>query len=437
MKYLKLGFQMAAHNPWLNMLLVAQLAVSMIMVNFIFLIIDQYTVYPRMAGELAQKKGIYYMVAPMLPMMPGEGYDKAVAHYEKVVTDLPGERAIWKIRNVGVTQKLVVPAAREYGIKGSNGRRVLVANDMRIFPDELLQSLNIPLAEGSWDALQPREGVIPVVVPQHLGNTYQVGQTYEVMITTDMEKKTKTPVQVEVVGKLPPSGEILQLGYGQGDGKFDMRNMYEPLDELTALPSFITTDSAAKAVEPYVFGTSGNWMVVFDQNISQEQFDANLTTLRQNGFAAPFSRIWADTWDTIWLLMSPKIPAIVCALLVAVIGLISFTALNTQRSLYTYAVYSLCGARWRDCLRVSLAYIAWLCGAAVIAYVAVVMAYNAFGDQVQSFLNWTGLPIGTLDGWSLLTMALVLPLTAAIAMILPAVTLRRTGLLEQIRTDET
>ena len=187
--------------------------------------------------------------------------------------------------------------------------------------------------------------------------------------------------------------------------------------------------SSASFLENDVVLTPGmQVLVTFHDDISKEDYDANLETLGSIGYYTTNEEMNAKCLKYINAEVKVLMPIIFCLLLVTAVGLLSSGAISTLRQLKTYGIYFICGCRWKDCIKIAMANtLIILAGSVLVAACALAISYST-GWMASASL---------ILGWNnLLYTALLLAFTFAVSVIVPFVLLHKRTPVDILRNDD-
>lgn len=285
--------------------------------------------------------------------------------------------------------------------------------------DEYINAYAPPLAEGIWlsdcDETYENSGYIPAVVTSCEGR-YKAGDTFEkeivMMYDENGEPKETINVKYKIIGVLKDKASVASYFINVGTPK-SYRDIYEVFSD-----SFENLDWLLTRKEDVVscYGSHGpayGPMFVFCDDMSDEDYLKTGETLSgawDDIQAEELSVIYANSKEYIYEQMYTLLPIAMCIFILTVVSTVSISAIYTKRQLRNYAIFYICGARWRTCALRSLKNSAITCGIASIlaAAVLIVGKLTFFENTVINF----GL-------WHIAVCAVVIVLYLALSMIMP------------------
>ncbi len=286
------------------------------------------------------------------------------------------------------------------------------------YPDEIFTAYKPPLAQGVWltdtDITYEKDGCIPVVVTSCEGR-YKVGDTISYDVTMSYNEVTGEPDKIvhaeyKVVGVLKDKASVAGF-FGSSFELSDYNALYG-----TFVDSFEDNDwFLSKISDEYAcYGSNaplcGVQLVLCD-NMTDEQYEQignNLYTAKIPSIK--LSQVRKNSMQYIYEQMYTLFPIAVCIFILTIISTVSISAIYTKRQLRNYAIFYICGARWRTCALRSLKNSAITCGIASIlaAAVLIIGKMTLLKETVISF-GW----------WHFGVCAGVIALYLALSMIMP------------------
>lgn len=133
--------------------------------------------------------------------------------------------------------------------------------------------------------------------------------------------------------------------------------------------------------------------------------------------ATPFNRLNFASLEYIYSQMNTLFPIALCIFILTVISSVSISAIHTKRQLHNYAIFYICGAKWRSCALLSLKASLMTCGASTV-----IMAVFLIVGRL-TFMKETIITFGVT---AFLVCLGVTILYLALSMIMPLVIIRST-----------
>ena len=272
------------------------------------------------------------------------------------------------------------------------------------YDDEFIEAYAPPLEEGVWlsdtDITYEKDGYIPAVITS-CGGRYKVGD----ILSEDYEIYDRTVhCKVKIIGVLQDQVSIASLD-PELPLRHDFLDMYNVFDDEFEDRDWLLTKNSDEYACFGTYGLMQGTQFVFYDDMSQGK------KLNGGDFeATPLSVVRKNSMKYIYAQMYTLFPIALCIFILTVISTVSISAIYTKRQLRNYAIFYICGARWRTCALRSLKNSAITCGiaAAISALVLIVGKLTFLKETVISF----GL-------WHLAVCAGVIILYLALSMIMP------------------
>ncbi len=343
-------------------------AVLTMIILIVSAIISRYSLYTPFEQYLTQKG---YMVFA----------DNSTLYYDEFAQDLDGCEL----------------AANEYSFILGNGQDIHGI----VYSDEFAYAYKPMLSQGQWfdEAGLTYEncGKIPIVISQC---GYKPGD----IISTDF-------ADYIVIGVVENKTNIASYWTDKNECKsiFDLYGVYDKDFDTRDIALMREADCYAKfGTHDLVWGTQ---FVFCDSD--EEYADADQALRDMQLTHTPLSQVRKNSMQYIYEQMYTLFPIAVCIFILTIISTVSISAIYTKRQLRNYAIFYICGARWRTCALRSLKSSAITCGiaAAISAIVLIVGKLTLLKETVISFGWWH---FGVCAGVIILYLALSMIMPLAI-----------------------
>ncbi len=284
--------------------------------------------------------------------------------------------------------------------------------------DEYINAYAPPLADGIWlsdcDETYENSGYIPAVVTSCDGR-YKAGDTFEneivMLYDENGEPKETITVRYRIIGVLKDKASVASYFINVGTPK-SYRDIYEVFsDSFENLDWLLTRKEdvvACYGAHAPAYGP----MFVFCDDMDEAAFAdvKNKIAAAWDLDATELTKVYDNSMQYIYEQMYTLLPIAICIFILTIISTVSISAIYTKRQLRNYAIFYICGARWRTCALRSLKNSAITCGIASIlaAAVLIVGKLTFFKETVISF-GW----------WHIAVCAGVIILYLALSMIMP------------------
>ena len=287
---------------------------------------------------------------------------------------------------------------------------------MITYSDEFIEAYAPPMESGIWlsqtDENYKNSGYIPVVV------TYDANRHVGDIITSTIVMKfdeNNIPIdtltaQYKIIGMVSDKAALASYCL---DGSFE--GSYMDIFSTFKTSYEDTMFMLARTSDVYdCYGTYGalyGVQFVFCDNMTDEEYIALGSKFDEMRLTfTTLSKVYDTSKSHIYEQLHTLMPIALCIFILTVISTVSISAIYTKRQLRNYAIFYICGARWRTCALRSLKNSAITCGiaAAISAIVLIVGKLTFLKETVISF----GL-------WHLAVCAGVIVLYLALSMIMP------------------
>lgn len=297
-----------------------------------------------------------------------------------------------------------------------------------ITDDDIFFKYSMPLQSGSW----------PRTAADEQGRPY-------VVVSPDYMKNVGETITASGVGECVVSGVLTEVTYIPNFSIYDkekdnITSFYRSADYKMAIEAIkagssdelkysdsaiILAKSAYKALNDNQDVTYLSCFIVYDDNISKADIEYNKGIMKQitefqkeNADSypiaptfTPLSQIKAGTDTYITNSYINILPIILVVAAIVLIGLIGSVAINTVTQIRNYGIYFLCGSKWSDCFKISLANISIILlfsGAlsGIFLYCSKFINLNYLVGQVY---EWNNLYISLGIIFAMILLSLIIP----------------------------
>lgn len=426
MKYIKYAFYSVVSKPLFNIVIILELAAILIAGNMLISVMNSRNVYYAPYADLMAREGYLWDPGNM------ENYQKELDN-KKLYDSLQGDIEAVYSYSLQIASKSDV--LREPAIDDGYKYRMTEAFDERIF-----SRFNTPLTDGRWASpYKNAKGQIEMVAVLYNETTIKPGDTFEFSLPVwNEEAKEITYDQVGeavVVGTIGSNmyyPEIMLMGASQTtNGKSnlrDVRNLYSVgtsgIDDATFL---VSVGAAPELKDDHCIGKSAAFLT-YRSEPTDSQRKANMETLTaQRGTLYKMSDFKHNSDQYLYEQYIRMLPILLGVFIIVLAELICSVALHTKKQMRNYGIYFLCGCRWKDCLKISVAYSALLLTAsAVIGTVAfLIFQTTDYAKLFEQNLGMNNL---------LITLGLVAAMLL-ISLVIPFFMIRKTSPTELIKEN--
>jgi|GEM_PF-2501461 hypothetical protein len=339
MKYLILGFNLFCRNIILNLILVLQLVVATVLINMALGLINSYFIIQTYFEKIADEKGAYFMPLTEAIHNPHLDVDSDI---DDVLAELK------EVKEVSTIYK--------YYFKKDGNCYLATSYDSYIS-----RKIKLALSKGVWYSdSQVEEGIVPVVVSSQ-SKGFEIGRVIPVTIYDPSNDPSgeEPAVKLKVVGVLKPPPYILSYsGGGSATSSDRIFNRYN--EKFVGAPAIIFERSALGEYTDYYLHRDPFLMVFFNDSITEAVYNNNLEKMAKRGFVQPIDQMYLEGEKKIKDEIKYKLPLIICILSISLIGMVSLNILNTLLHRKVFAIFYICGSRWKNCLWILLAYMLFM-----------------------------------------------------------------------------
>lgn len=221
-----------------------------------------------------------------------------------------------------------------------------------------------------------------------------------------------TEIKAEIIGILKDDTKIIDTSFRSKE-KIDYRNFYRDYKfEREGSTAFLMLqrDLIDKSV---IMQLNGNVFVTYQDNTSDEIIEKGDQTMKRMraAYSQSAAIMKANSFEYIFSQIYNLMPIFVCVFILTLVGAISTSALSAKRQLKNYAVYYICGLKWRQCALINFF------SSLTCAFISFVLSISAaFIAKATGILGETVIELGL---WQLLGCAIIILLYILLSMILP------------------
>ena len=293
------------------------------------------------------------------------------------------------------------PNGREPQTNEDNGIK-----DSFISYDDIYAEIFTPqLESGHWfDFNRPVEDTIQVVVSE---NNYGL-KTGDIISLFCSD----TEIKAEVIGVLEDNTKIIDKSLHSAE-KIDYRNFYHDfkLDREDG-PVFLMLQRELVDTT-VVMQLNGNVFVTYPDNTSTDIIEKNNQIMKQlhSTNMSSTENMRKNSFEYIFAQIYDLIPIFICVFILTLVGAISTSALSAKNQLKNYAVYYICGLKWRQCAKINFF------SALISVTISLVLSIGGiFTAKAVGLLKETVIETG---GWQIFGCIVIMAVYVLLSMILP------------------
>ena len=352
----KLGLKNLKHNFLMNLLIVFQITIILVLtISMVSTIVSRFKYYTPIKEQL-KSKGFFYCVDDAMNPQTGLNLRTTDELYELI----EGEKEIFASYNVWLT----------YGENDA---------DFISYDDKFIEIFTPKLESGCWfDLNKSTNDTVQVVVSQN-SYGFKIGDR----VKFDSFGET---LYGEIIGILSEDAKIIGFTASKNEMS-DCRSTFMNYNyEIEEKPLFIFNQSEL-SVRNIVMQLDGPVFVTYDESVSDYIIRENHSIIKMMMTLniTPLNEMKSNSMKYIFSQMFTLFPILICILILTLVGAVSVSALSAKRQLKNYAVYYICGLKWKQCSMVNL-YSSLIC--VVISFVLsitsiiVIKTTNILGDNV-------------------------------------------------------
>lgn len=346
MKYFRYGFFSVIKKPLFNILIVLELAGIFIVGNLTIAASNSRSVYYDPYAEIMNSEG--YVFTPRKNR--NSEYDKDL-RVKAAYDNLDGITTVCNYYHTLYTdyEKFNNPMfPQDYYSKN------VVAFDNRIY-----EKFNLPLEKGRWASCQKNNsGQIEAVAIRN-SDKIDIGDVipfYQAVVNDDEPNN----IRYEKVFDIVIVGIIANNTYCPGinlaiNQEQNVLGCYELQMTSSDSSYFVACGADKHLIDDHLLGISTAYMI-YDENYSESKDSANREKLSMlGGSLMEMSTFRQNSDQYLYEQFIKLMPVLLGVFLIVLVELICSVTMNTRNQLKNYGIYFLCGCRWKDVLKISLA----------------------------------------------------------------------------------
>lgn len=360
----KLAIKNLRKNPLMNLLTIIQLSVAfIILICYISTVVSRFSLYRPFADELDKKGTFHCILNGISPdtntpiRTSGELADLIDGESEVIATFEP-----WLF----------------YGEDDSPQNRIS-------YDRKLIEKHTPELESGHWFSSMRTEGEAVQVVVSANNYGFKIG---DIITMNCME----TEIKAEIIGILKENTKLIGFN-APADGICGCRNIYENYSFYTEeAPLFIFCQDELVLTEAPI-QLNGPVFVTYPNNTDNDIIKKNdeLLSRMKPINSTPLDEMKSQTMKHIYERIYDLLPIFVCLLVITLVSATSTAALSAKRQLKNYAVFFICGLKWKQCALINmcsslicalLSLVIGVCGASVL------ILKGVFSETVISLGIW-------------------------------------------------
>ncbi len=329
---MKLGLKNLKSNAFMSVLIILQMiVVFFIIISMTSTVVSRFQYYTPIK-ELLNSNSYYYYIHNGYSPETGSAWTNT-SDFSKLIEN---EKEIYATYNAWL----------EYDNNGT-----LESINTISYDDEFIQLYKPELESGKWfETDYANNNLLPVVVSQ---NNYGLNVGDIVSLTCS---ETNEQISAYIVGKLRDGTKVLDYTIANNQ-KMNCTNMYKNyFIDIEEKPLFIMPQKYLEN-ENIVTQLSGPLIITYNNEASNSEINDNDSIVKNmmTLSAATTNEIKSNSIEYIFEQVQTLLPILISIFIMVLVSAISVSALSAKRQLKNYAVFYICGLKWRDCALINIA----------------------------------------------------------------------------------
>lgn len=383
---LKLGIRSLKNNRLMNALIILQMAaVFVILISAVSTVVSRFEYYLPLK-KLLNSNGYFFDVSQ--GMNPETG--NPIKDTSELHDLLEGEDKI-------IAQYMAIADYEDFKIKGCD--------------DGFINIFTPELESGRWfDTDRPIKDTLQVVVSK---NDYGIGTGDVISLSSyNLKINDYEKVKAKVVGVLKDDAKII-FPNRIPHKKADYRNIYTSYkldDEKQPLMMFRQEELLNAGTFTVL---DGSLFVSYKENVAKELVEENNSRINSahTRYFYTAEEIKKNSLDYIFSQLYDLMPICICILILTLVGAASTSALSAKQQLKNYAVFYICGLKWKQC-----AYVNFFSALVSVLASFVLSLIAIFSAKALGILGETVIDFGI---WQMLGCTAVMAVYILLSIILP------------------
>ena len=337
MKYIKLGYLLFLKNLKLNFIVVFEIiAMILVGVNMISLVSIGVQA-TSLVQPLTNSKFVYYMST--------ENYLDIIT-MDSLDNNKTNESEKLDIKNVDFRTRIFITDA-------SCIDKVDSTIKVYAYNKSLIDFLEIPLKDGVWFGETTKNNSIIDAVST-ANDLFEVGDIVFLRLYAQ-DLKTKE-IKVRIIGVLDNPAYLPNTQH-ISQSAFSLTLFNDVSYNKTGEPTILINSEDIADIETIFLNATKSEYIVFNNDISNEEYQENIKNLSENGLVATSDDIKENDGAWIVSLLKENLPMIIFLFAISIIGLLSISIINMANYIKTFSIYFICGATLKDCYKVIVSYL--------------------------------------------------------------------------------
>lgn len=358
---------------------------------------------------LAQWNNRYMFYEPYKRIIDQDGF---IVDWYKDIAVLNGDTRDMEDVMAEVKGDVSFVYARRVSVRTEDIERI----DIFFLDDEVYDKYSLPLAKGTYGSSGVKNS--GVIGPNKYGFTEgskltftKSGKEYTIDISGVLSNPTYKPNYGEYYTKNEDNVKAFYNAY----------SMSNDPDPFVILPQ----GSNQELIEELEAEICPRMFMIFNGKMDRHTAWTNANVF---DYSVDMIYMYNSTDDYLYEQLKKTVPLVIFGMLIIIIGLLGTVAINTMSQIRNYGVYFLCGAKWKDSIRISVASNGIIFAISVCLSIITYFVGIFLGAREKYGLNFRWDNIA-------LTVLLVI-LLLIVSAIIPIFVLRRISPVEIIRKED-
>ena len=391
-----MGYSVFCKNIVLNLILIVQLVASVVLINIAIGNVNAQRAGLRLFENVKNEDAVYFN-------LDFQSNKEAILNDKMIEVN---DKAFKKLCGVESASYI-----NDYLFSLNDARYNAYGYDSYIS-----NKMKLPVSRGIWlTEAETEKDVIPVVVSSET-KELSLGKTVIMQGKDSMGNLTELKLKVVGVLKSPAFVPTFTGSRGYATPCTFLFSMYN--EKFNETPAIIFEKGKLDGIAKIETNPESACIIKFSQNISQSALQKNIEILRNTGDVATFDKMYVSGQKEVKDKINDSLPLIICILALSLVGLVSLNVLNTATQVRNYAIFYICGGRWKNCFFISLCYTLVVTAISLVISLLIYYVANFMGKIYE--LGLCFLPNNYL------ATAAVYLLVIILSLITPYIMLKRT-----------
>lgn len=316
----KLGLKNLKQNLFMNILIVLQMTtVFVIVIAMISTIVSRFQLYVPIKDKLNSKGYFYYVENAINPET-----NNTLRTTDELYQLLDNAKSITAVYKPWINYE---------------DKNIETVS----YDDEFIEMFTPEMADGNWFNLDKESNdYIQLVVSENL---YGLKTGDKIFLDC-----FGSEIKAEIIGVMKDNAKTIGFTISN-NGKYDCRNTYlNYCYDIEQKPLFIFAQKELKD-KMVTMQLNGPVFVTYDTTVDDSVIESNTEIMKKMTTLSitVLSEMKDNSLDYIFEQIYTLLPILICVLILTLVGAMSISALAAKKQLRNYAVYYICGLKWKQC----------------------------------------------------------------------------------------